>query len=99
MHQRGLAANTIRQRVYLVRSWLGVEADVALPPRRTVRESKWLDVEQLRAVLSVIPKDQGGRRDFALLAALLVTELRVSQVRNWRRNDVHCLGGKARIKI
>jgi integrase len=99
MQQRGLAANTIRQRVYLVRAWLGTETDVALPARRTVRESKWLDVEQARAVLSVIPKDRGGWRDFALLTALLVTGLRVSQVRTWRRSDVRCSGGKARIKI
>jgi integrase len=98
MQQRGLAVNTIRQRIYLVRAWLGVEADVALPPRRTVRETKWLDVEQIRAGLSVIPKDQDGRRDFALLAALLVTGLRVGQVRTWKRSDVRCSGGSAKIK-
>jgi len=55
MQQRGLAANTIRQRAYLVRKWLGVEEDVALPARRTIRETKWLDAEQVRAMLSVIP--------------------------------------------
>lgn len=98
MQQRGLAANTVRQRVYLVRAWLGVEADVALPARRTVRETKWLDVEQVRAVFSAIPKDQDGRRDFALLAALLVTGLRVGQVRTWRRSDVRCSSGNAIIK-
>jgi integrase len=98
MQQRGLAANTIRQRVYLVRARLGVETGVALPARRTVRERKWLDIEQVRAVLSVIPKDWDGRRDFALLAALLVTNLRVGQVRTWKRSDVRCSSGSARIK-
>lgn len=98
MRQRGLAANTIRQRVYLVRAWLGVDVDVALPARRTIRESKWLDVEQVRALLSVIPKNQDGWRDFALLAALLVTGLRVGQVRNWKVSEIRCSGGSARIR-
>jgi integrase len=98
MQKRGLAANTIRQRAYLVRAWLGVEEDVALPARRTVRETKWLDAEQVRAVLSVIPKDRDGRRDFALLAALLITGLRVGQVRTWRRSDIRCSGGSTRIR-
>lgn len=98
MQQRGLAANTVRQRVYLVRAWLGVEADVALPARRTVRETKWLDVEQVQAVLSAIPKDQDGRRDFALLAALLVIGLRIGQVRTLKRSDVRCSGGSVKIK-
>jgi integrase len=98
MQSRGLAANTIRQRAYLVRAWLGVEEDVALPARRTIRETKWLDAEQVRAVLSVIPKDRDGRRDFALLTALLITGLRVGQVRTWRRSEIGCSGGNARIK-
>ena len=98
MQRRGLAANTIRQRAYLVRAWLGVEENVALPARRTVRETKWLDAEQVRAMLSVIPKDRDGRRDFALLSALLVTGLRVGQVQTWRRSDIRCSGGSARVK-
>jgi integrase len=97
MQQRGLSANTIRQRVYLVRVWLGVEMDVALPARRTVRERKWLDIEQVQAVLSVIPKDDDGRRDFALIAALLVTGFRVGQVRTWKRSDI--LGSDRNILI
>lgn len=98
MRQRGLAANTIRQRAYLVRKWLGVEEDVALPARRTVRETKWLEVGQVQAVLSVIPKDRDGRRDFALLSTLLVTGLRVGQVRTWKRSEIHCSGGNSRIR-
>jgi site-specific recombinase XerD len=98
MQRRGLAANTIRQRAYLVRAWLGVEENVALPARRTVRETKWLDVEQVRGILSVIPKDRIGRRDFALLAALLVTDLRVGQVRTWKVSEIRCSGGSARVR-
>jgi hypothetical protein len=74
MQKRGLVANTICQRLYLVRAWLDVEEDVAsLPARRTVREIKWLDADLVRTVLSVIPKDDNGRHGFALLTALLVT--------------------------
>jgi len=40
MARRGLAANTIRQRAYLMRKWLGVEEEVALPARHTLRETK-----------------------------------------------------------
>jgi integrase len=98
MQRRGLAANTIRQRAYLVRKWLGVEEDVALPARRPVRETKWLDVEQVRAMLSVIPKDHDGRRDFALLTALLVTGLRMGQVRTWKRSEIRYSGGSARVR-
>ena len=98
MQRRNLAANTIRQRTYLVRAWLGVEEDVALPARRTIRETKWLDTEQVRAMLSVIPKNRDGRRDFALLATLLVMGLRVGQVRTWRRSEIRCSGGSARIR-
>jgi integrase len=98
MQRRGLAANTIRQRAYLVRAWMGVEENVALPARRTVRETKWLDAEQVRAMLSVIPKDRDGRRDFALLAALLVTGLRVGQVRTWKRSEIRCSVGGARVR-
>jgi integrase len=98
MQRRGLAANTIRQRAYLVRNRLGVEEDVALPARRTVRETKWLDAEQVRAILSVIPKDRDGRRDFALLAALLVTGLQIGQVRTWKRSEIRCSSGSARVR-
>ena len=98
MQRRGLAANTIRQRAYLVRKWLGVEEDVALPARRTVRETKWLDAEQVRAFLSVIPKDRNSRLDFALLTALLVTGLRVGQVRTWKVGEIRCAGGSARVR-
>ena len=97
MQHRGLAANTIRQRTYLVRKWLGVEEEMALPARRTVRETKWLDAEQVRAVLSVIPKNRDGPRDFALLAVLLVTGLRMGQVRAWKVSDIRCSGGSARM--
>jgi len=98
MQKRSLAANTIRQRAYLVRKWLGVEEDVALPARRTIRETKWLDAEQVRAMLSVIPKDRDGRRDFALVAVLLITGLRVGQVRALKVSEIRCSGGNARIR-
>jgi len=98
MQRRGLAANTIRQRAYLMRKWLGVEEEVALPARHTLRETKWLEAEQVRAILSIISKDQDGRRDFALLAALLVSGLRIGQVRTWKRSEIRCLGGSARIR-
>lgn len=98
MQHRGLAANTIRQRAYLVRAWLGVEGDVALPARRTVRKTKWLEAEQVQAVLSVIPKDRDGQCDFALLSALLVTGLRVGNVRTWKRSEIRCSGGSVRVK-
>ena len=98
MQKRGLAANTIRQRAYLVRKWLEVEEEVALPARRTVRETKWLDAEQVRAMLSLVPKDRNGRRDFALLSALLVTGLRMGQVRTWKVSEIRCAGGNARIR-
>jgi len=98
MQRRGLAANTIRQRAYLVRKLLGVEEDVALPARRTVRETKWLEAEQVRAVLSVIPKGRNGQRDFTLVAALLVTSLRVGQVRTWKVSEIRCSGGSARVR-
>jgi integrase len=98
MQRRNLAANTIRQRTYLVRKLLGAEEEVALPARRTVRETKWLDSEQVRAVLSVIPKDRNGRRDFALLTALLITGLRVGHVRTWKLSEIRCSGGSARIR-
>jgi integrase len=88
MHARGLAANTIRQRIYLLRAWLGADPSVPIPARRAIHERKWLDVEQVRALLSVIPRHETGRRDFALLAALLVSGQRVGQVRMWRWRDI-----------
>jgi hypothetical protein len=48
-------------------------------------------------MLSVIPKDRDGRRDFALVAALLITGLRVGQVRAWKASKIRCSGGSARI--
>ena len=98
MQKRGLAANTIRQRAYLMRKLLGVEEEVALPARRTMRETKWLDAEQVRAILSVMPKNRDGQRDFALLSALLVTGLRIGQVRLWKVSEIRCSGGSARIR-
>lgn len=98
MQKRGLAANTIRQRAYLMRKWLGVDEDMALPARRTVHETKWLDAEQVRAMLSIIPKDRDGRRDFTLLSALLVTGLRVGQVRIWKRSEIRCSDGGTRVR-
>jgi len=98
MQTRGLAANTVRQRLYLVRAWLGVDEDVALPARRTVRETKWLDAEQVRVVLSVIPKNESGQHDFALLSALLVTGLRVGQVRTWKRSEIRCSGSSTGVR-
>jgi integrase len=88
MQSRGLAANTIRQRVYLVRGWLGIATALHLSTPRTVHERKWLDAEQVRALLAVIPRHETGRRDFALLATLMVSGQRVGQVRLWRWRDV-----------
>jgi len=98
MQKRRLAANTIRQRTYLVRKWLGVVEEVALPARRTVHETKWLDAEQVRAFLSVIPKNRNGCLDFALLTALMVTGLRIGQVRTWKVGEIRCSSGSARVR-
>lgn len=87
MQSRGLAANTIRQRACLVRRRLGIEEDIALPPRHNVREGKWLNPEQVQAILASIPNNEHGRRDFALIAALLITGLRLGQVRLWKWGD------------
>ena len=87
MLSRGLAVNTIRQRVSLVRQWLGGEEHVALPARRNIREGKWLNQEQVQAMLAVIPNNERGRRDFALITVLLVTGVRMGQVRNLRWSD------------
>jgi len=92
LQARGLAANTIRQRIFLIRAWLGINSPVDLPARRTVRKRKWLDVEQTRALLSAIPEKPSGQRDFALIAALLVTGLRIGQVRGWKWDDVCEIG-------
>lgn len=87
MQSRGLAVNTIRQRVSLVRHWLGRDERAALPGRRNIREGKWLNQEQVQAMLAVIPNNERGRRDFALITILLITSLRMGQVRNLRWND------------
>ena len=87
MQSRGLAVNTIRQRVSLVRHWLGRDEHMTLPTRRNVREGKWLNPEQVQAILAVIPNNDCGRRDFALITVLLITGLRVGQVRTWRWGD------------
>jgi integrase len=63
-----------------------------------VRETKWLDAEQVRAVLSVISKNEPGRLNFALLSALLVTGLRVGQVRTWKRSEIRCSGSSTRVR-
>ncbi len=89
MQSRGLAANTIRQRVSLVRHWLGREKHVTLPIRRTVHEGKWLNPEQVQAILVVIPNNDSSRRDFALITVLLITGLRIGQVRNLRWSEFH----------
>lgn len=87
MQSRGLAVNTIRQRVSLVRHWLGRDVHAALPARHNIREGRWLNQEQLQAMLAVIPNNERGRRDFALITILLITGLRMGQVRNLRWND------------
>ena len=71
MQSLGLAANTIQQRVSLVRQRLGTQEYVSLPPRHNVRESKWLVPEQVRAILTWIPNKANGRRDLALIASSL----------------------------
>lgn len=87
MQSRGLAVNTIRQRVSLVRRWLNVKEKVVLPIRCNMQEGKWLNPEQVRVILAVIPNNAKGRHDFALITALLITGLRLGQVRNWRWSD------------
>jgi integrase len=87
MQARGLAANTIRQRYYLLRNWLGIKETVHVPAPNAIHERKWLDATQIRALLFVIPLHETGRRDFALLSTLLVTGQRVGQVRLWRWRD------------
>lgn len=87
MQSRGLADNTVRQRVYLVRKWLGSNENIALPTRRNVREPKWLNLEQVQAMLAVIPNNERGRRDFAMITAFLLTGRRLGQVSSWRWID------------
>jgi len=88
MQARGLAANTIRQRYYLLRTWLGIHQTVQVPAPQAIHERQWLDAKQVRALLSVIPLHETGRRDLALLTTLLVTGQRVGQVRRWRWRDL-----------
>jgi len=87
MQSRGLAVNTIRQRICLVRQWLGREVQVTLPTRHNVRDGKWLNSEQVQAMLAAIPNNESGRHDFVLITVLLITGLRVGQVRTWRWSD------------
>ena len=87
MRSRGLAANTIRQRVCLVRHWLDRKENVTLPARCNVRERKWLNPEQVQAMLAIIPNNESGRLAFALITAFLITGLRLGQVRNWSWSD------------
>lgn len=94
MRSRGLAVNTIRQRVSLVRQWLHINENVVLPARRNMRDAKWLDPDQVRAILAVIPNNCTGWHDFALITTIFITGLRVGQVRNWRWSDV-CPNGKS----
>jgi len=89
MQSRGLAVNTIRQRISLVRHWLGRDEHVNLPTRRNLREGKWLNPEQVQAILAVIPYNDSGRRDFALIAVLLIAGLRMGKVRNLKWSDFH----------
>jgi integrase len=92
MHSRGLSVNTIRQRICLVRRWLGIEENIVLPTRRNIREGKWLTPKQVQAILAVIPNNDSGWRDFALIAVLLIAGLRIGQVRNLRWCDLHLIG-------
>lgn len=89
MQSRGLAVNTIRQRVSLVRHWLGRDEHMTLPTRRNMHEGKWLNPEQVQAILAVIPNKDNGRRDFALITVILITGMRMGQVRNLRWSDFH----------
>lgn len=89
MKCRGLAVNTIRQRVCLIRKWLGSPEDVLLPSRSNIRTDTWLTREQLQALLTAIPQSKGGWHDFALITVLLVTGLKVQQARTLRWKDFH----------
>jgi integrase len=87
MKYRGLAVNTIRQRVCLIRKWLGSLEDVVLPSRSNIRTDTWLTREQLQVLLAAIPKNKGGRHDFALITVLLVTGLKLQKARALRWKD------------
>jgi len=97
MKSRGLSVNTIRQRISLVQNWLGTPGRVTLPPRNKVRTDIWLTREQLHALLAAIPKNKGGRNDFALIATLLVTGFKLQKVRALRWKDFHEESAKAAI--
>lgn len=87
MTGRGLAVNTIRQRVCLVRNSLNKQDPVTLPARQNKREGKWLDPQQLQGLLAAIPRNDRGRRDFPLITGFLLTGLRQGKVRHWRWDD------------
>ena len=87
MQCRGLAVNTIRQRVSLIRKWLGSVEEVLIPSRSNIRTDTWLTREQLQALLAAIPQNKGGRHDFALFTVLLVTGLKVQKARTLRWKD------------
>ncbi len=89
MKSRGLAVNTIRQRVSLVQNWLGTPGNVTLPRRSNIRMDTWLTQDQLQALLAAIPKKRGGHHDFALIATLLVTGFKLQKVRALRWKDFH----------
>jgi integrase len=89
MKARGLAVNTIRQRVSLVRKWLTSPDHVALPSRNNLHSGTWLTRDQLQALLAVIPKSKNGRLDFALVAMILVTGYKLHKIRALRWNDFH----------
>ena len=87
MTVRGLAVNTIRQRVCLVLNSLNKLDPVTLPARRNKHEGKWLDPVQLQGLLAAIPRNDRGWRDFALITGFLLTGLRQGKVRHWRWAD------------
>ena len=89
MKCRGLAVNTIRQRVCLIRKWLASPENVLLPSRSNIRTDTWLTREQLQALLTAIPQNKAGWHDFALITVLLVTGLKLQKARALRWKDFH----------
>ena len=102
-HERGNSARTRNARLTAIRSVLSrampdhpehaatITQVLAIPPKRTIRAViEFLTPEEVTAVLAAPdPTTWTGRRDYALLALTVQTDLRVSEVCSLTLNDVH----------